>query len=291
MSINALVANMQLLPTDVLAPNKPERIRNLVNYLKAASPEVVFLQEIWPTYYVDYIRAAVGPDYQVLVPETRFLGKLSMPGMHHTGLMMLVRMDVSPRVVSSQLSSRQFRLFEVSLPDEFLARKGVMLLPMEWEGKQVVLANTHLHASHYNKVDRTLKQFEELIRMLRHLQVDEVLLGGDLNLTPDQIRGAMDVMGIEYAISDNQDPNIRPDNPYQKKGVSGVPVFAPWQILQKGRSDELRAMPHPECRILNIVSFGPKNGININSTVLDEPQQTWSDHYGVSFKLTNNVES
>lgn len=287
MALDVLVANLQLLPSETLAPQKEIRLLNFFNYIGKVKPQVVMLQEVWTKEFVDRIRQQLSDEYFLVSPKVGFIRGLSLPGFHHTGLLTLVRKESEIAISPDRHKAKLFTRFEVGLIDEFLARKGALLIFAEWEGMPIVLVNTHLHARHYGSKRLPLKQFVDLVLFLRGYKEDEILLGGDFNITPAEIDKAMTGMGMDYAVADNDDPDIKPDNPYQHMGVSGVPIFTPWKLLRKHKKD-IHLMSTATTRISHIVTFGPRQGIKIHSQTLYAPEQLWSDHYGILFQIVNS---
>ena len=169
MQLSTLNVNLWLLPPPFSVENR-KRLKRFVKLVHRLKPDVITLQEVWLTRYVDYIKQKL-KDYFVVAHRKGFLNK--------SGLVTLTRI----KPASSRIGF--FKVTKDHNIRERFAHKGchVVNIPI---GKRIVsIINTHLYNPEKKSEKKiTIKQFEILKKISKKCNA---IIQGDLNLKLEEV--------------------------------------------------------------------------------------------------------
>lgn len=177
--------------TPLVAP-MDGRIARIAGAIRARSPDIVFLQEVWLEGDAKSFAAQLGSAYRRVADSTGVSDSLwgHVFGYRKGGLMTFLRQDAT----NLDMPSSTFIPFVAQCADCFLRQrdrledKGMQQTKAQVRGEAVTLINTHLQSQH--------PKDGQLFERVRELQIDEVVaratratshlvvVAGDFNTAP-----------------------------------------------------------------------------------------------------------
>lgn len=173
--IKVVTANLILFPKPLLW-DQNERIRDFSKAISPYSPDIIFIQEVWDNNSLIEL-ARNFPDYWISFTPSNLY--------HSSGLLTLSRFEIE---------AADFFQYPLSLQhnfEELLARKGFLITKLRIGQRSLTAINTHLYSAKSREYRPNPWQFELLQTYVLKQKDIFCLMGGDMNIEPDEIQELM----------------------------------------------------------------------------------------------------
>ncbi len=242
-TLKILNLNAWLMPLRLSLHNK-KRMDRLFEMIKELNPDVITMQEVWDSYYLDKFAKKLSEYYMLSKPNWLF---------NESGLVTLTKFPI----VSSRLyhfkPTKSYHFFEKR------AKKGFFVTRIDAAGKEVDVVNTHLHISNAFTSDKKKKIAEmqySCIEEFFEKSDKATILCGDLNLDFREVKKIAKVFRI---------PN--------KKSITTLNINNHYSNSKRNRTTIDR-------RQLDYFMY-IENGMKINMNVKALKKEKISDHYPI----------
>lgn len=171
--LKVVTANLLLFPPP-LADGQEKQIEDFANAIRSFDPDVILLQEVWDNNSIILLADIFAGYNMVFSPASIY---------NRSGLVTFSRHEIV---------SAEFIMFPMQIhhnAEELLAQKGFLLTRLKAGTGEMMVINTHLYSAPIEKAYRpNPRQFLFLQKAAMNSGKIPLLVGGDLNLKPDEMR-------------------------------------------------------------------------------------------------------
>lgn len=199
--LKILNLNAWLMPFGFSVDNRL-RFKKIISIAQRISPDIITFQEVWTQAYVKRFRSAL-PEYHF---SSSGMGRVQ----NNSGLLTLTKQK--PIFIDAySFSLRQ--VFALSLIDEWIAKKGILVTGIKAGGEQLYLMNTHLLSRGKEKHSKPMnQQIRQIISTIKRFE--NVICIGDFNMANEEFKKKMP---RDLSIYESLHPTLSSKNPYQFK--------------------------------------------------------------------------
>lgn len=111
------------------------------------------------------------------------------------------------------------------LTSDYLCEKGVLLCKIKWKNKLITIYNTHLQSAHTCSYDPVaLKQFDELLGIVKNFGPNNYVIGGDFNVECKKVISHFNLSNVFHPLEPTIYINYNTANsiPYAKPNYTGL---------------------------------------------------------------------
>jgi endonuclease/exonuclease/phosphatase family metal-dependent hydrolase len=162
-----------------LTPLRIQRAGFMFQNIKELSPEVVFLQEVFPNKRILKLLENISrEEYPYLYPDLKIKS-------NHGGLRVLSKQPLT--YLGFTKFRRRLSKNPLSLSDH-LAGKGFQTFKTSFQGEETLILHTHLSANYSNlrsEENVQIRQINQILKTLLKHTYAKLVLVGDINIKPD----------------------------------------------------------------------------------------------------------